>query len=336
MSEAANLTQTAKALVHPEKGILAADESLPTIEKRFKAIGVESAPEMRKAWRELLFSTPGIEKYLSGVIMFDETIRQDQGKLAKLLIDRGIIPGIKVDLGKVDFPGFSGEKFIQGLDGLSKRLEEYKALGARFAKWRAVISISDGLPTRQTMEANMTLMAIYASFCQQVGLVPIVEPEVLMDGRHDISRCSEVTQRTLSTLFLKLKDYKLNFSGLILKVNMVLPGKDVGSKASPEQVAKETVVAMKKTVSMDVPGIVFLSGGQEAVGATANLNAINQTGKNAWELSFSFGRALQGPAMQIWRGKEENKTAAQREFLKRAALNSFARQGGYKPEMENL
>ncbi|OGM31132.1 fructose-bisphosphate aldolase [Candidatus Woesebacteria bacterium RIFCSPHIGHO2_01_FULL_44_10] len=334
------LQEITKALVAPGKGILAADESLPTIEKRFKALGVESTEEERRAYRELLFTTPEIEKYISGIIMFDETLRLAslaQGKpAAKILEERGIIPGIKVDMGKVDFPGFPNEEFTQGLDGLGKRLEEYVGLGAQFAKWRVVIAISESSPTRPVLEANMTGLAIYAGFCQQAGLVPIVEPEVLMDGNHDIAKCAGVTKQMLEILFKKFFEYKIVPEASLLKVNMILPGKDSAQKASPEEVAKQTLETLKSAVSVAIPGIVFLSGGQSPLEATANLDAINKLASSVpWQLSFSYGRALQEPALVAWAGKVENVAFAQKKFLKRAKMNSVARDGKWEERMEN-
>ncbi len=327
-----SLHDIALALVAPGKGILAADESAPTIKKRFDTIGLESTEESRRAYREMLLSTAGIEAFISGVILFDETIRQPD--LVKLLTDRDIMPGIKVDKGTVPMPGSPDEVITQGLDGLSERLAEYAQMGAKFTKWRAVIKIWPNIPTDECMAQNAQIMAQYAKLVQAAGLVPIVEPEVLMDGDHDIGRCQAVTEKTLQTLFAELEKNQVDFSGLLLKINMVLSGKSAANQATAEEAAQATVATMQKVVPAAVPGIVFLSGGQSAEAATAHLNAMNKLGKFPWQLSFSYGRALQGPALETWRGQSANLAAAQAVFHQRAKLNSLARTGSYTPDME--
>ena len=331
------LDETAKQLVTPGKGILAADESFPTIKKRFEAIGLESTEENRKAYRKLLFTTPGIEEYISGVIMFDETIRQGDGKpFTEILSEKGILPGIKVDMGKVEMANFPGEMVTEGLDGLRKRLKEYVELGAKFTKWRAVIKIGEDIPSLICIHSNAENLARFAALSQEAGLVPIVEPEVLMDGDHDIERCREITASTVQNVFSFLKDHKIDYTGMLLKPNMVLPGKESLKKASLIDIATATLEVFKSTVDARVPGLVFLSGGQSPEEATQNLNEINKIRDNApWQLSFSFGRALQRPVLEAWKGKEENVGTAQNEFLKRARLNSLAREGKYEPSFEN-
>jgi len=329
------LKKTAKQLVVPGKGILAADESFPTIEKRFSKIDVESNEENRRFYREILFTTDGIEKFISGVILFNETIRQktQEGKpFSQVLSDKGIIPGIKVDKGKIDMPDHPGEKITQGLDGLGDRLKEYCESGARFTKWRVVFSIGDSLPTDDCINANSETLADFAALSQEAGLVPIVEPEVLMDGGHDIKRCREVTYQVLKRVFVKLVDKKVELSGLLLKPNMVIQGKDNPNKATPEEVAKSTLNCFREVIPSEIPGVVFLSGGQGPEEATANLNALNEIGGVDWELSFSFGRALQAPVLEAWAGNNDNKEAAQKAFYKRAKLNSLARKSEYKGE----
>lgn len=333
-----DLNEITQALVAPNKGILAADESYPTIEKRFTEVGVESTEDSRRMYRELLFTTEGIEGFISGVIMFDETLRllslaQDKPP-AKLLEEKGIIPGIKVDKGAKDMAGFPGEKITEGLDDLRDRLAEYKKLGAKFTKWRAVITIGDGLPTDICIESNSEALARFAALSQEAGLVPIVEPEVVRDGGHDIKRGEEITYKTLKSVFAKLTNHRVKLDGMLLKPNMVTPGKDNREKASPKEVAEATLRCMREVVPSDVPGIVFLSGGQTAEEATANLNEMNKTKDNPWEISFSFSRALQNPVLKAWSGKGENIALAQKEFYKRARLSSLARKGEYKPEME--
>ena len=335
---AENLTQTAKTLVAPGKGILAADESESTIKKRLEGVQVESTEDTRRTYRELLFTTEGIEEYISGIILFGETLRLamlTQGKTsAKILEEKGIIPGIKVDKKAHPMANFPGEKITEGLDGLGDRLAEYKDLGARFTKWRAVITIGKGIPTDTCINSNAEALARFASLSQEAGLVPIVEPEVIRDGGHGIEACEEVTYKTLKIVFNKLADHKVNLSGILLKPNMVTPGKESQDKASPEKVAETTLRCMKEVVPGEVSGIVFLSGGQTPEKATVNLNAMNVTGDAPWELSFSFSRALQTPVLVAWKGKSENKEIAQKVFEHRVILNSKARTGEYKPEME--
>jgi len=325
------LVSTAKALVAPGKGILAADESFSTIEKRFKSIGVESTEGSRRAYRELLFTTPGVEEYISGIIMFDETLRLAslaQGKpSAEILKERGIIPGIKVDRGTEELPGNPGEKITKGIEGLAERLREYQTLGAKFSKWRAVYNIIANTPSLEAVEKNNVLLAEFALISQQEGFVPIVEPEVLMDGDHDIDKCYEVTRTVLKMLFTKLKEKSVDLSSLLLKPNMILPGKDNPDKAEPAIVAQKTLEVLKDVVPPEVPGIVFLSGGQTPDEATGNLREMNKIGGVVWQLSFSFGRALQEPVLKAWAGREENKKAAQDVFLARAKMNSEARYG---------
>src|SRR4051794_18217009 len=315
------LESIAGALVAEGKGILAADESDGTIEKRFDSIGVESTEETRRAYRDLLFTTEGVEEYISGVILFDETIRQsapDGTPFPKLLESKGVIPGIKVDKGAKPLAKSPQETVTEGLDGLRARLEEYRGLGARFAKWRAVITIGDGLPTEYCLWTNAHALARYAALCQEAGLVPIVEPEVLMDGDHTIERSFDVTSRTLHAVFTELRDQRVHFEEMLLKPNMVLSGYDCADQASTQQVAEETVRCFRRHVPAAVPGIVFLSGGQSDEAATARLNAMNAMGPHPWELSFSYGRALQAPPLKAWSGKAENVAAAQHAYLHRA------------------
>ncbi|MHC5210646.1 MAG: class I fructose-bisphosphate aldolase [Planctomycetota bacterium] len=333
----AELNTTATALVAPGRGILAADESTPTIKKRFDAIGVTSTEETRQAYRELLFTTAGAEKHISGVILYDETIRQsakDGTAFPKLLADKGIIPGIKVDMGAKAQAGFPGETFTQGLDGLRERLAEYKGLGARFAKWRAVYTIGDGTPTRGNMLANAQGLAAYAALCQEAGIVPIVEPEILMNGSHGIERCYEVTCEVLHQVFGALRDQRVELEGMLLKPNMVISGEDSKSPASVQDVAEATVRCFRHVVPAAVPGIVFLSGGQSDEAATVHLDAMNKLGPHPWVLSFSYGRALQHAAQVTWKGKEGNVAAAQKAFAHRARLNGAAAAGKYDASME--
>jgi fructose-bisphosphate aldolase class I len=330
-----------EAIVHdlvPEgKGILAADESFPTIKKRFDSIGVESTEENRRAYREMLFTTPGIEEFISGVILFDETIRQlaqDGRPFANLLAEKGIVPGIKVDKGTSELAGFPGEKITDGLDGLRDRLAEYRGLGARFAKWRAVITVGEGIPTRACIDANAHALARYAALCQEQGLVPIVEPEVLMEGKHDLERCDEITETTLKTVFSLLFEHGVLVEGTLLKPNMVLTGKESPKQASVEKVAQTTLRCLRRAVPAAVPGIVFLSGGQSPELATEHLNAMNAMDGHPWEISFSYGRALQEPPLKTWQGEPANAAAAQELFYHRAKCNSAARFGKYSKEME--
>lgn len=326
----AELEKTIQDLIDEKRGILAADESLPTIKKRFDAIDVESTEETRRAYRSLLLTTPGLGEYISGVILFEETLTQKDDKeipLPETAWSQKIVPGIKVDKGTKPLPNSPGDLITFGLDGLSDRLQEYKAQGARFAKWREVYPVSPHNPTQLGLKANAEMLARYAAVCQQEGLVPIVEPEVLMDGDHDIDRCAEVTEQVLHAVFHALHLHGVGLELMLLKPNMVIPGKDC-RRADPKEVAEATLKVLKRTVSSAVPSINFLSGGQQPEEATANLNAINQMKGNApWQLSLSFGRALQQPALHIWQGKPENVHAAQKVLLKRAHLNSLARQG---------
>src|SRR4051794_4516327 len=331
------LNDIARALVAPGKGILAADESDSTIKKRFDSIGVESTEDNRRAYRDLLFTTPGAEDYISGVILFDETIRQTGlhgTPFPKLLQSKGIIPGIKVDKGAQPLAHARDETVTEGLDGLRERLQEYHGLGARFAKWRAVISIGDHIPSEYAIWTNAHALARYAALSQEAGLVPIVEPEVLMDGGHTIERSYEVTSRTLHAVFTELRDQRVNPEEILLKPNMVLSGYGCPEQASHDEVAEHTLKCFRRHVPAAVPGIVFLSGGQTDEDATANLNAMNRRGPHPWELSFSYGRALQAPALKAWGGKPENVEAAQRAYYHRAKLNGAARTGMYAPEME--
>jgi fructose-bisphosphate aldolase class I len=331
------LEATARALVAKGKGILAADESHPTIQKRFTAIGVESSEENRRSYRDLLFSTQGAEEFISGVILFDETIRQkanDGTLFVDVLKRKSIIPGIKVDKGTVAMPGFPNEKITMGLDGLSERLSEYRALGARFAKWRAVIAIGPGIPTKACINANAHALALYAALSQEAGLVPIVEPEVLMDGDHDIERCEEATDAALMSVFAELHEYRVSLEGMLLKPNMVLAGKQSPKQASIAQVAETTIRCLLRTVPAAVPGIVFLSGGQSAELATQHLNAMNAIGTHPWQISFSYGRALQDPALKAWKGSASNVVAAQKQFYHRAKCNGAARFGKYSDQLE--
>jgi fructose-bisphosphate aldolase class I len=332
-----DLEQTARALVAEGKGILAADESDGTIKKRFDTIDVESTEENRRAYRELLFTTEGAEEFISGVILFDETIRQsaaDSTPFPQVLERRGIIPGIKVDKGAKPLANAEGETVTEGLDGLRGRLDEYRELGARFTKWRAVISIGESIPSEYCVWTNAHALARFAALSQEAGLVPIVEPEVLMDGDHTIDRSFEVTSRTLHAVFTELRDQRVEPEGMLLKPNMVLSGYESSGQAGHEQVAEWTLRCLRRHVPAAVPGIVFLSGGQSDEDATANLNAMNASGPHPWELSFSYGRALQAPALKAWRGEAANVEEAQKAFYRRAKFNGAARSGSYAPEME--
>lgn len=331
------LENVARSLVAAGKGILAADESAPTIEKRLKAVGVPSTADNRRAYRDLLFTTRGVSEFVSGVILFDETIRQkasDGTPFPEVLSRQGILPGIKVDLGAKALAGFPGEKITEGLDGLRDRLSEYLALGARFAKWRAVIAIGEGIPTSYCLKANAHALARYAALCQEAGLAPIVEPEVLMDGPHGIERCEDVTTATLSVVFSELIEHRVALEGMLLKPNMVLSGKDCPKPASVDEVAEATLRCLRRVVPSAVPGIVFLSGGQTAEQATVHLNAMNALGRHPWELSFSYGRALQDPVLKTWKGVPANVQGAQAAFYHRARCNGAARRGLYTKEME--
>jgi fructose-bisphosphate aldolase, class I len=331
------LEQTACALVAEGKGILAADESDGTIKKRFDSIGVESTEENRRGYRDLLFSTEGADEFISGVILFDETIRQssaDGTPFPKLLERKGIVPGIKVDKGAKPLALADGETITEGLDGLRGRLEEYRELGARFAKWRATYSIDADRPTEYCVWTNAHALARYAALSQEVGLVPIVEPEVLMNGDHTIEQSSKATGRVLQAVYVELHDQRVDYRGTLLKPNMVLSGYDAPERASADEVADATLECLRRHVPAAVPGIVFLSGGQTDEDATAHLNAMNAKGPHPWELSFSYGRALQAPALKAWGGNAENVEAAQRAYYHRAKMNGAARTGMYAPEME--
>ncbi len=331
------MIQTAQALVAPGKGILAADESSPTIAKRLAGIGLDSTEQRRRAYREILFTTPGIGEFISAVILFDETIRQqarDGTPFPEVLLGQGVIPGIKVDGGTKPLAGFPDEVVTEGLDGLRARLAEYASLGARFAKWRAVIRIGDAMPTATCVAANAHALARYASLAQEAGLTPIVEPEVLMDGTHTIERCAEVTVTTIRAVYEQLARHRVVLEASLLKPNMVLPGKDCPVQASADEIAAATISALRQAVPAAVPGIVFLSGGQSDEQATVHLDAMNRRGRQPWELSFSFGRALQAPVLQAWAGEDSNRGVAQAALHHRAELNSAARRGSYSPDME--
>ena len=330
------LYDIAKAIVADHKGILAADESTGTIKKRFDSIGVESTEENRRFYRQLLFTAPGVEDSIGGVIMYDETIRQktDEGTpFAELLVSKGVVPGIKVDTGAHDLALHLGEKVTEGLDGLRARLEEYAGLGARFAKWRAVITIGDGIPTAACIRTNAHALGRYAALCQEAGLVPIVEPEVLMDADNTIERCHEVTALTLHWTFAELDIQRVDLKGTLLKPNMVISGKGCSEQAPAERIAELTVDCFLRHVPAAIPGIVFLSGGQSELEATENLNAINQVG-GPWPLSFSYGRALQQSALSVWAGEPSNAEAAQAAFVHRARMNARAAAGEWSAELE--
>ena len=331
------LESIAQAMVAKGKGILAADESMGTIKRRFDSIKIESNDNNRRAYREMLFTTKGVEEAISGVILFDETIRtsaSDGTPFAQLLSKKGIMPGIKVDKGPVDIPGFPGEVVTEGLDGLRGRLKEYKELGAKFAKWRAVITIGDGIPTYTCLKANAHALARYAALCQEAVIVPIVEPEVLLDGNHSIERCQDVSEDTLRITFAQLAEQRVYLEGMILKPSMVVSGKDNPRQAGVEEVAERTIRCLKRTVPAAVPGIAFLSGGQSAVSATEHLNAMNKMGPLPWQVSFSYARALQDPALKAWKGEAANVAEAQKIFYHRAKMNSAARSGSYTKQME--
>jgi len=331
------LVSTARDMVAEGKGILAADESSGTIKRRLDSINVPSTEENRRAYRELLFTTPGVEAFISGIILYDETIRQktlDGSPFPSILEQRGIMPGIKVDKGTIALPGFPGETITEGLDGLRDRLAEYRTLGARFTKWRAVITIGEGIPTSFCLQANAHALARYAALSQDAGLVPIVEPEVLMDGDNTIERCEEVTAATLQEVFTQLRAHRVLLEGMVLKPNMVVPGKGCPQQASVDEVAEATVRCFRQVIPAAVPGIVFLSGGQSAKRATEHLNAMNAMGEHPWALSFSYGRALQGPVLESWRGNAANAATAQQCFYQRAKCNGAARYGKYTSEME--
>lgn len=335
---ATELASIAKDLVAESKGILAADESHPTIAKRFSSIEVENTEENRRSYRDMLFTTPGLEEFISGVILFDETIHQssaDGTPFSELLRKRGIIPGIKVDKGAKDLALFPGEKVTEGLDGLRDRLKEYYDLGARFTKWRAVIDIADDIPTIFGIAANTHALSRFAALSQEAGLVPIVEPEVLMDGAHSIDKCGEVTREVLKSLFQQLDLHRVPLEGLLLKTNMVISGKKNSDRVDVQEVAEKSLVVLKDTVPAEVPGIVFLSGGQSDEEATAHLDAMNKIGDFPWEISFSYGRALQAPSLAAWKGQASNVEAGQKALYQRAKLNGAARSGKYSSDMEN-
>lgn len=335
-----DMESVARAIVAGVKGILAADESGPTIKKRLESISVESTEEIRRRYRELLFTTEGIEPTIGGVILHDETLRQTAGDgtpFPQLLSSRGIHPGIKVDLGSHSLALHPGEKITEGLDGLRQRLEVYRQLGAMFAKWRAVIAIDErDLPSQCSVQANAHALARYAALCQELAIVPIVEPEVLMDGAHDIARCEAVTSQVLQEVFSQLEGHRVRFEGMLLKPNMVIPGMNCPRQASVKQVAETTLRCLRRHVPAAVPGIVFLSGGQNAADATDHLNEMNLMGPHPWKLSFSYGRALQAPVLAAWQGQESNVAAAQGAFAERCRLNGLARAGKYARTMERL
>tara|TARA_B110000263_G_scaffold66284_1_gene57253 strand:- start:321 stop:1340 length:1020 start_codon:yes stop_codon:yes gene_type:complete len=335
-----SLPEIANAMVEKGRGILAADESTPTCTKRFDSIGVDSTEANRNAYRDMLFTTPDMEEFISGVILFDETLRQstlkDGTPFPEYLTNLNVIPGIKVDKGAHNLPGTEGEKVTEGLDGLDARLKEYYELGARFAKWRAVITINESEPSSTCVAANAHALARYAALCQENGIVPIVEPEILMDGSHTIEDSFVVTEEVLHSVFYELYGQNVLLEGMILKPNMVLSGYKCSEQASVDEVAEMTVTVLKRCVPSAVPGIAFLSGGQSNEDATAHLNSMNKILDNnsPWNLTYSYGRALQAPALDAWLGKEENVSAAQDAFYKRAKLNSLATKGDYSEDME--
>jgi fructose-bisphosphate aldolase class I len=332
-----SLNKVAEAMVAPGRGILAADESTGTIKKRFDTIGVENTEENRRDYRELMFRAKDAMAYVSGVILFEETLFQDARDgtpLVDIITAAGAVPGIKVDKGASKMAGFPNETVTKGLDGLSKRLRSYYERGARFAKWRAVIDIADGIPTWACVKSNAHALARYARICQQEQIVPIVEPEVLMDGAHDVARCDEVTRWMLQTTFNELAEQRVALEGVVLKPNMVVAGKGSVRQASVDEVAERTIAALKACVPSAVPGIAYLSGGQSDVDATAHLNRMNQIGGFPWKMTFSYGRALQAAPQKAWSGKAENVSAAQKAFEHRARMNGLASKGQWKPELE--
>ena len=336
---AQDLLATAKALLADDKGLLAMDESNPTLHKRFAKFGIRQTEEARRAWRELIVTTPGLGESISGAILYDETIRQrkkDGTPFVKALTDAGIIPGIKVDTGAKDMAGHPGERITEGLDGLRDRLADYSRMGARFAKWRAVFALGNGIPSRGCIEANAQALARYAAVCQEAGLVPVVEPEVLMDGAHTLERSGEVTEEVLRTVFNQIYTQRVTLEGMVLKPNMVLPGLTCPTQAAVDEVADATVRCLLRAVPAAVPGIAFLSGGQSAELASARLNAMNAKFKARlpWALAFSFARAIQQPALELWHGEEANVPAAQRALYHRAVCNRAARRGEYSAVME--
>ena len=331
------LSRTAAAMVAKGKGILAADESSGTCEKRFKSVGVECTEESRRSYRNLLFSTPGVEQYLSGVILFDETARQkasDGTLIPQYLAKKGIVPGIKVDKGVSNIPFTREEKVTEGLDGLQKRMKEYFDLGCRFAKWRAVITIGEGIPTHTCLYANAHALARYAAICQEASIVPMIEPEVLLDGNHTVERSEEVHEATLRATYAAMAAYNVSLEHLILKTSMVVSGKENARQAGVDEVAERTVRVLKRTVPAAQPGIVFLSGGQSDEAATAHLNAMASMKDLPWPLTFSYSRALQNPALKAWRGQAGNVAAAQKAFHHRAHMNGLAAQGKWKADLE--
>ena len=332
------LARIANAMMAKNRGILAADESTGTIKKRFDSIKLDSTEEQRRTYREMLFTAPGAAESISGVILYDETLRQktrDGKPFPEYLASLGIVPGIKVDMGAKPFAGFPNETITEGLDGLRERLIEYHKLGARFAKWRAVIDIADGIPTPFAIEANAHALARYAALCQEQGIVPIVEPEVLMDGGHSIERCEEVTNSVLRVVFDQLARHRIYLEGMVLKPNMVISGKKAPNRAPPEAVAEATVRCLKRHVPPAVPGIAFLSGGQSSTEATLHLSLMNKLGPLPWTLTFSYGRALQDDALKAWGGTATNFEAGQKAFAKRAKLNGLAATGRYSADMES-
>jgi len=332
------LRATAAQLVAPGRGILAADESTGTIKKRFDSIGLDSTEDNRRAYRQMLFTTPGLAEHISGVILFDETIRQsatDGPPFAELLATLGIIPGIKVDTGAKPLAMFPGETVTEGLDGLRERLAHYRELGARFAKWRATILIGNDIPTDFAILANAHAMARYAALCQEAGIVPIVEPEILMDGDHSIEACEVATARTLSTLYAQLADHRVDLAGSLLKVNMVLSGAGAATQAGPAEVAEATLRVLRAHVPADVAGVVFLSGGQSDVDSTVHLNEMNRSAPHPWPLSFSYGRALQAPSLKAWAGDPAKVEDGQRALAHRAKMNGLAQTGDYSDEVES-
>ena len=337
MNIQSELQATVQALVQKGKGILAADESGPTIAKRFKSIGVETTEENRRAWRSLLLAAPGLGEFVSGVILHEETLGQcndDGTPLPQLAERQGIVPGIKVDAGKIALAGAPGDEITQGLDGLALRLDSYQRQGARFAKWRAVYNVSDTLPSRLAVQANAESLARYAAICQERGIVPIVEPEVLIDGDHTLARCAEVTEAVLHEVFHALHRHRVVLEHMLLKPSMVLPGKAQAQQATPAEVAAQTIRILRRTVPAAVMSVNFLSGGQTPEAATANLDATNRLAPQPWQLSFSYGRALQEPALQAWKGQAAHARTSQDALLKRARLNSAACQGQYSAAME--
>jgi fructose-bisphosphate aldolase, class I len=335
--DTALLSKTAAAMVAKGRGVLAADESSGTCEKRFKTVGVECTEESRRTYRNLLFSTAGVEQYLSGVILFDETARQkavDGSPIPQYLAKKGILPGIKVDKGLINIPFTREEKVTEGLDGLQKRMKEYFDLGCRFAKWRAVITIGDGIPTHTCLYANAHALARYAAICQEASIVPMIEPEVLLDGTHTAERSEEVHEATLRATYAAMAAYNVSIEHLILKTSMVVSGKDASRQAGVDEVAERTVRVLRRTVPAAQPGIVFLSGGQSDEAATAHLNAMAAMKGLPWPLTFSYSRALQNPALKAWRGQAGNAAAAQKAFHHRAHMNGLASQGKWKADLE--